>query len=102
MIKISDDDLHPHLKARMTQRGITKDEIERVLNEGWKAADAKSGTLGKVFVFLYNGVWEGDFCEEKEVSVYYKLVNDTVVLLTTKARYGKGFLKEGEGNEVRI
>jgi hypothetical protein len=86
----------------MAQRGITKEEIERVLNEGREAADAKSGTLGKVSVFLYNGMWEGKIFEEKEVSVYYKLVNGKVVLLTAKARYGKGFLKEGEDNEVGI
>jgi len=102
LIKIADGDLHPHLKARMAQRGITRDEIEKVLNEGWQAADAKSGTLGKVFVFQYNGVWEGTFFEEKEVSVYFKLLNDIIVLLTTKARYGKGFLKEGGDHEVRI
>lgn len=56
MIEISEADLHPHLKARMSQRGITIEEIERVLNEGWEATDAKPGTLGKVFVFLYNRI----------------------------------------------
>jgi len=56
LIEISEADLHPHLKARMSQRGITIEEIERVLNEGWEATDAKPGTLGKVFVFLYNGI----------------------------------------------
>ncbi len=75
----------------MSQRGITIEEIERVLNEGWDATDAKPGTLGKVFVFLYNRIWEGKLFEEKEVSVYYKLVNNRVSLLTAKARYGKGF-----------
>lgn len=91
MIEISEADLHPHLKARMSQRGITIEEIERVLNEGWEATDAKPGTLGKVFVFLYNRIWEGKLFEEKEVSVYYRLVNNRVSLLTVKARYGKGF-----------
>jgi len=47
MIKISDADIHNHLKARMVQRGITRDEIETTLNEGWNAKDAKLGTLGK-------------------------------------------------------
>jgi hypothetical protein len=91
LIEISEADLHPHLKARMSQRGITIEEIERVLNEGWEATDAKPGTLGKVFVFLYNRIWEGKLFEEKEVSVYYRLVNNRVSLLTVKARYGKGF-----------
>jgi hypothetical protein len=48
---ITEADLHSHLRARMHQRGITREEIERVLNEGWKATDAKPGTLGKVMVF---------------------------------------------------
>jgi len=102
LISISDADLHAHLKARMAQRGITRAEIERTLNEGWKARDAKSGTTGKVFVFPYKKTWQGDIFEEKEVRVYYKIVNESLALLTVKARYGKHFLKEGEGNEARI
>ena len=102
MISISDADLHAHLKARMAQRGITRAEIERTLNEGWKARDAKSGAIGKVFVFPYEKTWQGDIFEEKEVTVYYKIVNESLALLTVKARYGKHFLKEGEGNEARI
>ncbi len=72
-IKITEKDLHPHLKARMQQRGVTLHEIERTLNEGWEATDAKLGTLGKVMVFPYHAEWEGKFHEEKEVTVYYKL-----------------------------
>ena len=53
-IKISDSHLHVHLKARMAQRGITRKEIERTLNKAWQAKDAKSGTIGKVFVFRYD------------------------------------------------
>jgi len=43
----------------MMQRGITIDEIETALNEGWEAIDAKEGTEGKVFVFPFNDYWEG-------------------------------------------
>ncbi len=95
-MKLDDSDLHPHLRARMLQRGVTKKEIEKVLNDGWKATDAKSGTLGKAFVFSYKGDWEGKYFEEKEVKVYYKFVNDEFTLLTVKARYGKDFQKRGE------
>jgi len=102
LIKISDADLHAHLKARMGQRGITRAEIERTVNEGWEAKDAKRGTIGKVFVFPYDSTWQGDLFEEKEVTVYYKVVNEGIVLLTVKARYGKYFLKEGEADEVGI
>ena len=71
--RLDDYDLHPHLRARMFQRGVTKGEIEATLREGWEADDAKPRTLGKVSVFPYNDNWEGQFFEEKEVRVYYKL-----------------------------
>jgi len=102
MIEISNSDLHAHLKTRMEQRGITKEEIEYALNEGWDAKDAKAGTLGKVFVFQYNREWQGEVFEEKDVSVYYKLVHEDIMLLTVKARYGKDFSREGETNEIGI
>lgn len=62
----------------------------------------KPEPLEKYSYSYINRMWEGELFEEKEVSVYYKLVNDTMILLTVKARYGKGFLKEGEDNETRI
>ena len=82
----------------MEQRGIAIEEIERTVNEGWEAEDAKPGTLGKVFVFPFNKQWEDRFFEQKEVSVYYKLVNDRIALLTVKARYGKSFPRKA-GNQ---
>lgn len=90
-IRITEADLHPHLRARMDQRGIGREEIERTLNEGWDATDAKPGTLGKMTVFPYHAEWEGQFYEEKEVTVYYKLTGEGLILLTVKARYGQGF-----------
>jgi hypothetical protein len=90
-VQITQTDLHPHLQARMLQRGVLFSEMERALNEGWEAPDAKPGTVGRVFVFTYQSEWEGRFYEEKEVTVYYKVVAGQVVLLTVKARYGKSF-----------
>ena len=90
-IRVAEEALHSHLKARMLQRGVTLQEIERTLNNGWDALDAKPGVLGKVMVFSYNSEWEGQSYEEKEVTVYYKVVDEHLVLLTVKARYGKGF-----------
>ncbi|MCR4293156.1 MAG: DUF4258 domain-containing protein [Candidatus Kuenenia sp.] len=66
---LNDSDLHPHLIARMQQRGVTKEEIEHVLNEGIETMDAKRGTIGKVSIFPYNNCWENKYFEEKEVSV---------------------------------
>jgi len=95
-MKLDDSDFHPHLRARMLQRGITKEEVEKVLNDGWEADDAKPGTLGKALVSSYRSDWEEKYFEEKEVRVYYKVVNDEFTLLTVKARYGKDFPKRGE------
>ncbi len=83
----------------MLQRGVTREEIEHTLNKGWEALDAKPGTEGKVFVFPYGAGWEGEFFEEKEVTIYYRTVGDGVLLLTVKARYGKGFSKRVSTNE---
>lgn len=75
----------------MTQRGVTPEEIEAAVNEGWPAADAKAEVEGRVMVFPYHGEWGGEAYAEKEVILYYKYVNDRVVILTAKARYGDGF-----------
>ncbi|MEW6231473.1 MAG: hypothetical protein AB1566_04045 [Chloroflexota bacterium] len=90
-IRVTEADLHPHLRARMHQRGIIREEIERTLNDGWEATDAKPGTLGRVKVFPYEAEWEGQFYQEKEVTVYYKVLAEGIVLLSAKARYGQGF-----------
>jgi len=89
--RVAEADLHPHLLARMRQRGVTREDIELTLKEGWEAADAKIGTLGKSLVFAYAAEWEGEFYLVKEVTVYYKRTEKGIILLTVKARYGQGF-----------
>lgn len=96
-IRITEEDLHSHLKARMLQRGITLQEIEQTVNDGWNASDAKTGTSGKTMVFLFNDEWEGRFYQEKEVTVYYRYVDEGLVLLTAKARYGEDFPRGKRG-----
>lgn len=76
----------------MEQRGVSKEEIEKIVNEGYNVGDAKEGTIGKVLVFPYNAYWEGKYFEEKEVTVFFKYKDDEFVLLTTKVRYGKKFI----------
>lgn len=47
MIKVSEEDLHHHLKGRMAQRGITQEELEKVLNEGREATGRQLGAPWK-------------------------------------------------------
>ena len=47
-MKVKDADIHHHLRARMFQRGISKEEIEITINKGWSAGGAKEGTIGKI------------------------------------------------------
>jgi hypothetical protein len=39
----------------------------------------------------YQKEWESRWYEEKEVTAHYKIVENVLVLLTVKARYGQGF-----------
>jgi hypothetical protein len=95
-MEIKESDIHNHLKARMLQRGITLEEIKETINKGWDAKDIRIGTEGKILVFPFNGEWEGKFYEEKEVTVYFKIKEGKIILLTAKARYGKDFSKGGK------
>jgi len=79
----------------MKQRGVSKEEIQITLNDGKDAEDCKAGTYGKVMYFQYQKEWEGIFFEEKEVTVYYKIRDEKLILLTVKARYGSQFKKGG-------
>ena len=99
---IREEDLHPHLQARMVQRGITVAEIRETLSAGWPTSDCRPGTLGKVFVFSYAAEWEGRFYDEKEVTVYYKVKDAQLILLTAKARYGRGFPRGARSDEDRV
>jgi len=72
MEKTKISDIHPHLKKRMEQRGVSLQEINTVLNDGVYVDDAKENTFGKKYVFKYNNYWNKNFYEEKEVKVYYK------------------------------
>jgi hypothetical protein len=44
-------------------------------------------------VFDHDAEWEGQVYPEKEVTVYYKLIDEQVILLTVLARYGREFEK---------
>ena len=92
---LTDDPFHSHVRRRMEQRGVSKEEVRETINAGWEATDAKPGTEGRTLVFSYDAVWEGTHYDEKEVTVYFKIEEDDLILLTVLARYGTEFPREG-------
>lgn len=87
---------HHQKRKSVTQFFLILVSLTPGVHNGWKSADAVEGTFGKMKVFTCNREWEGNFFEEKEVTVYYKYKGDQFVLLTVKARYGKNFNKRGD------
>jgi len=83
----------------MDQRGITEEEIIQAMNSGELVSDARPGTLGKRLAFPYNKDWEGKLYREKEVTVYYKIINQEIIILTVLARYGTGFKRRNIKDE---
>jgi hypothetical protein len=65
--ELSEADLHPHLKNRMEQRGVTLAEVELVLNAGQEAASAKPGTIGRIMVIPYEADGKGVFTNRKKL-----------------------------------
>ena len=45
--KITEKDIHPHLRARMDQRSVTTEEIIQAMNSGELVSGARPGTFGK-------------------------------------------------------
>ena len=54
-MKFFEKDFHPHILKRMNERGITKVEIVKTMNDGKVTDDSKIGTFGKSYVFEFNG-----------------------------------------------
>jgi len=94
-VVLTDDHFHSHVRRRMEQRGVLEEEVRETINAGWEASDAKPGTDGRTLVFSYDETWEGTHYDEKEVTVYFKIEEDGLILLTVLARYGSDFPREG-------
>ena len=82
---------HPHLRHRMEQRGITEEEVRDIVRRRGYSGDAKPGTHGRTLVFAHGAHWEGTYHEEKEMTVYFKVDDDELVLGIAIARYGSNF-----------
>jgi len=66
-MKINEADLHHHLKSRMLQRGISKEEIEHTINKGWNAGDAKEGVEVRCLFSLIIITGRGNILKKKKL-----------------------------------
>ncbi|HBI24079.1 MAG: hypothetical protein A2Y48_07005 [Nitrospirae bacterium RIFCSPLOW2_12_42_9] len=81
-----------HAIERAIQRGTTREEILRVLQEGIEV-QAKKGRKGKEIVFDYGKEWLGKYYPQKKVVVIYVMENEDIVVITAKVYYGKWEVK---------
>lgn len=83
------------MRARV--RGSTEAEIKEVI-EGGIPIPGRKERLGNALVFPFRGVWNGRYCEEKRVEVFYRMEDGSVHTVTVYVFYGKWVIE----NEDRL
>lgn len=61
--------LHPHASARIEERGATAEEVKVTVRKG-EHFPAKLGRSGYRKNFMYAGLWQGKYYENKQVECY--------------------------------
>ncbi len=79
--------IHPHAKARLSERGVSETEVLQTLEEGVKTP-TKFGRLSFKYTFDFNAHWQDKFYSYKEVEVIAVQTGpDELLAITTIARY---------------
>ena len=78
--------LHPHARARISERGATDEEVEATLREGERFA-AKFGRQGFRRNFGFDGVWRGRNYAMKQVEAIAIFEEDDWLVITVVVRY---------------
>jgi hypothetical protein len=61
--------LHPHARARLTERGATQEEVIATVEQG-EQFPARFGCTGFRRNFPFDGVWRGRSYRTKQVEAY--------------------------------
>ena len=77
-----------HTKERMQERGITLDEIADTIKTG-KQSQASKGRYKKSKVFSFGKMRNGKIYPQKLIEVIYTIEDDTIIVITVYAFYGK-------------
>ena len=78
--------LHPHARARMSERGASEDELEAALRDGEQFA-AKFGRQGFRRNFRFDAVWRGRNYAMKQVEAIAIFEEDDWLVITVVVRY---------------
>ena len=79
-------EMHPHAIARLAERGVTRAEVERAVNEG-ERFPAKFGRTGFRKDFPFNDYWRGTHYSQKQVEVLAVEEDDGWLVITVISRY---------------
>ena len=80
--------MEPHTLERALERGANEEEIIETLRRV-RPVVAKSGRFGKVKAFQFNDVWKGKHYDQKEITVYYLVEEESIITITVYVYYGK-------------
>ena len=78
--------LHPHARERLTERGVTQDEVVSTVRSG-EHFPAKFGRSGFRRNFSYGKQWRGKYYATKQVEVFAVKESNQWVVIATLARY---------------
>ena len=78
--------LHPHARARMSERGASDEEVESTLRDGERFA-AKFGRQGFRRNFRFDGIWGERNYAMKQVEAIAIFEEDEWLVITVVVRY---------------
>lgn len=78
--------IHPHARERMQERGTTKKEVIKTVEEG-EQFPAKFGRIGFRRNFYFDDIWRGKKYQTKQVEVYTVKENNDFIVITIVVKY---------------
>ena len=76
-----------HARLQMTERGVTVEEVETVIEHG-SLSDARESRLARELVFTEGYPWLGRYYPHKRVRVIFVRQAENVVIVTVYSYYG--------------
>jgi hypothetical protein len=78
--------LHPHALERLSERGVTEDEVAATVREG-ESFPAKFGRTGFRKSFRFESAWQERFYATKEVEAIAVREGEDWLVMTVVTRY---------------